>query len=140
MQEYKHWASKLVSGDKVIATIRHKNDGSKNIIGAVVVVVANYEHDKVITGVLGETNLTIAYNELKKYMENIPKRIFLHADFENNSTDNFNDFGDEDVLWSSIKIDSRDIEYILLSEAQKEIIRLKNKCNELIATLDDFGA
>ena len=38
---YTHWKEKLEAGDRAIACIRHKTDGSKNIHNANVIVINN---------------------------------------------------------------------------------------------------
>lgn len=67
MQEYKHWATELQIGDRAVATIRHISDGSKNIHGAIVIVVANNYYDKVIKGAFCGKVYDIPYCELQKH-------------------------------------------------------------------------
>ena len=61
-----HWAEHLQSGDRCIATIRHKTDGSKNIIGANVIVVENQKLVKHIIAFYKSERFLIPYNDLKK--------------------------------------------------------------------------
>jgi hypothetical protein len=71
-EKYKgHWAEKLQVADRVIATLRHKTDGSRNVHGAEVIVVENKAREKVIIGWWNDREYTIAYNELKKKKENV---------------------------------------------------------------------
>lgn len=49
----------------------------------------------------------------KHTMENLPKAIYLHPDFENNETDDFNKLDHEHTYWSENAQDSRDPKYIL---------------------------
>lgn len=67
MQEYKHWATELQVGDRAVATIRHETDGSKNIHGAVVIIVRNNEYGKAIQGAFDGTIYDIPYCELQKH-------------------------------------------------------------------------
>jgi hypothetical protein len=61
-----HWAEELEVGDRCTATIRHKTDGSKNIIDATVIVVQNNKERKSIIGWLAPNEHEIPYNELGK--------------------------------------------------------------------------
>lgn len=66
MQEYKHWADALEIGDKCLATIRHKTDGSKNLHNVEVIVIENKKKDKEIVGWFPEYKVRIPYNELSE--------------------------------------------------------------------------
>ena len=61
-----HWAEGLEIGDKCLATIRHKTDGSKNLHNVEVIVIENNKEKKEIVGWFPEVKATIPYNELKK--------------------------------------------------------------------------
>ena len=58
----KHWAESLQVGDRCKARIRHKTDGSKNIIGADIIVIEN--RDKNILASFKDKEVLIPYNEL----------------------------------------------------------------------------
>lgn len=45
-----HWAENLQIGNKCLATIRHKTDGSKNLHNVEVIVIENNCIDKEIVG------------------------------------------------------------------------------------------
>lgn len=61
-----HWAEDLQIGDKCLATIRHKTDGSKNLHNIEVIVINNNYADKEIEGWFPEFKATIPYNELSQ--------------------------------------------------------------------------
>jgi len=67
MEEIRHWAERIQTGDRVVATIRHENDGSKNIHNATVIVVKNNEGDTFLIAAFNRKEITIPYNELKPY-------------------------------------------------------------------------
>lgn len=67
MEHYKHWAEKLEVGDRVIATIRHPNDGTKNIKDTIVIVIKNSKNLSHIQGALNGVLYLIPYNELTEY-------------------------------------------------------------------------
>jgi len=58
------WREELQVGDRCLATIRHKTDGTLNIHNAMVIVAKNSLKLKQITGFYNETLYTIDYNEL----------------------------------------------------------------------------
>lgn len=70
-ESIKHWAEDLQIGDRVIACIRHKTDGSKNIHGATVIVVENDIYDWRIVGWYCEDTISfkvsIRYGDLRKH-------------------------------------------------------------------------
>lgn len=62
-----HWAEELQTGDKVLANIRHKTDGSKNLMKQESIVIVNFHFDwKVKIFVNGEEK-TVDYNELNPF-------------------------------------------------------------------------
>jgi len=63
-QEIKHWAEKLEVGDKCLATIRHKTDGSKNLHNVEVIVVENAKRLRSVTAWFPEYQVEIPYNDL----------------------------------------------------------------------------
>lgn len=67
MSSYQHWASSLEIGDRVIATIRHKTDGKKNIIGAIVIVAENNKWAQKIKGAIDDMVFDLPYNELTAF-------------------------------------------------------------------------
>jgi hypothetical protein len=61
-----HWAQELQTGDRCLATIRHKTDGSKNKHNVEVIVIENNIRDsKIMALFLGEQEF-IRYNELSE--------------------------------------------------------------------------
>jgi hypothetical protein len=64
MKEYKHWADALESGDRVLATIRHETDGSKNLIDVQVIVTGNNRRECKISAAFLAGLYVIPYNEL----------------------------------------------------------------------------
>ena len=65
-KSYSHFAEKLQMGDRCIATIRHQTDGSKNIIGANVVVISNILKERIIRAYFNHAEYNIPYYELTK--------------------------------------------------------------------------
>lgn len=65
-EEIKHWAEKLQTGDRCIATIRHKTDGSKNIHNAKIIVMVNYTHVSKISAWYNDKRVSVPYNELSE--------------------------------------------------------------------------
>jgi len=63
-KSYSHFAEKLQIGDRCIATIRHQTDGSKNIIGANVVIISNRLKERVVKAYYDHTQYDIPYCEL----------------------------------------------------------------------------
>jgi predicted nucleic-acid-binding Zn-ribbon protein len=63
----KHWADKLQSGDRCLATIRHDYDGSKNIHRAIVIVIENMRFVKEVFVWYKEKQISIPYNELTEF-------------------------------------------------------------------------
>lgn len=61
-----HWAEELESGDRCLATIRHKTDGSKNRHNVEIIVVENLQSEKKIVGYFKKRKKHIPYNELSK--------------------------------------------------------------------------
>jgi hypothetical protein len=81
MQEQKHWAASLETGDRVTATIRHKTDGTLNKHNVPCIVIANYPHSNGMSGFIitheddcGE--IAVPYNELS---ENSPNPMTYKA-------------------------------------------------------------
>lgn len=62
----KHWAERLQVADRVLATLRHKTDGSRNVHNADVIVVENKPGESKIIGWWDDRNYEIPYNELKQ--------------------------------------------------------------------------
>lgn len=60
-----HPAEALETGDRVIATIRHKTDGSKNIHNANLIVIENRKQVRHIRALWRENEYLIPYNDLK---------------------------------------------------------------------------
>jgi hypothetical protein len=61
-----HWAGDLQTGDRCLATIRHKTDGSKNKHNVEVIVIENHSGDSKIKGLfLGKQDF-INYNSLSE--------------------------------------------------------------------------
>jgi hypothetical protein len=60
-----HPAEVLETGDRVIATIRHKTDGSKNIHNADLIVIENRKQVRHIRALWGQNEYLIPYNDLK---------------------------------------------------------------------------
>jgi len=63
-KSYSHFAEKLQIRDRCIATIRHQTDGSKNIIGANVVIISNSLKERSIKAYFNHTEYNIPYYEL----------------------------------------------------------------------------
>ena len=77
MKNTSHWAADLEEGDICIATIRHKTDGSLNLINEQVVVVENSPKNKRITGAYQDFEYHIPYNELKPITERLKERKLI---------------------------------------------------------------
>lgn len=66
MKEIKHWAQSLEVGDRCLATIRHKTDGSKNLINQSAIVVVNNKDDQHILVSINKGDLhVVPYSEIK---------------------------------------------------------------------------
>jgi len=67
MIDIKHWANYLETGDRVNATIRHKTDGSKNMINVNCIVVENFNNESEINVYVQMLDkiFLVPYNELK---------------------------------------------------------------------------
>lgn len=63
MEDQKHWANSLKIGDKVIAFIRNKSDGSKNFRSRLT-VIENDRKNKTLVALLSGRTYTIPYNDL----------------------------------------------------------------------------
>jgi hypothetical protein len=61
-----HWAEELELGDRCLATIRHKTDGSKNRNNIEIVVGGNDTDGKRISGWCNGEKFIIPYNELSQ--------------------------------------------------------------------------
>lgn len=59
-----HFAKKLKAGDEFIATIRHKTDGSKNLLNQKCIVVHNGELGDSLIGKTESGIVRIPYNEI----------------------------------------------------------------------------
>lgn len=68
MEESKHWAESLEIGDRCKATIRHKNDGSKNIVNANAIVLDNSIATRSVIVSVSELKgrVKVPYSELSK--------------------------------------------------------------------------
>jgi len=62
-----HWAEELEPGDKCLATIRHKTDGSKNLHNIEIIVIENELLEKRIMGYFKRHKKSIPYNDLRVY-------------------------------------------------------------------------
>lgn len=68
MKDNNHWAETLETGDRVLATIRHKTDGSKNLIDQSAIVVNNNKDDSNILVAINKDDLHIVpYSEIKNF-------------------------------------------------------------------------
>jgi len=66
MENVKHWAESLQSGDRVTGTIRHKTDGNLNRHNVEMIVAEVIpEHKQVLAVVYGFT-IYVPFNELNK--------------------------------------------------------------------------
>jgi hypothetical protein len=72
MREIKHWAESLEVGDKCLATIRHKTDGSKNLHNVEVIVIENNATKEEISAWFPEYKAVIPYNDLKELQTPTP--------------------------------------------------------------------
>ena len=63
-----HWAEELEEGDRCLATIRHKTDGSKNLHNVEVIIIENLHSERIIVGYYNNKKYKIPYNELSKKM------------------------------------------------------------------------
>ena len=63
-QENQHWAELLEVGDRCIATIRHKTDGTKNLHGIEGIVIENNKAKKEISFWFPEFKALVPYNDL----------------------------------------------------------------------------
>ena len=74
-----HFAANLQVGDRCIATIRHKSDGSKNIHNAHIIVIKNNIKQRTIKALFQSVKYIIPYNELQdennKKIKNITQNI-----------------------------------------------------------------
>lgn len=61
----RHWAEELQQGDRVFATIRHKTDGSKNMINLAAIVIEN-NLDNTVLIFANHQEYIVPYNELKQ--------------------------------------------------------------------------
>lgn len=62
----RHWAEDLQTGDKALACIRHKTDGSKNIHNAEIIVITNNIHECWVLAAHKNIEYQIPYMELKQ--------------------------------------------------------------------------
>lgn len=58
-------------------------------------------------------------------MKYAPEYIFLRVGADAQPEDDFNDIDPESISWSDCRIDDSDIEYVLSSNAESEIERLR---------------
>lgn len=66
-QSKPHWASELEVGDRVRVTIRHINDGSKNLIKVPCIVIEQIHSIKSVKVAHEENVYTIPYNEFSPF-------------------------------------------------------------------------
>jgi len=61
-----HWAESLQVGDKCLATIRHKNDGTKNMHKVEVIIFENNINEQNVCAWFPEFKVILPYNDLSK--------------------------------------------------------------------------
>lgn len=67
MEEQQHWAYSLQVGDRCQATIRHKTDGSKNLVDVPVIVAAVDRRRKFVIAIhdVKEPEAQVPFMDLK---------------------------------------------------------------------------
>lgn len=64
IEKQKHWAATLRQNDNVIATIRHKSNGNKNLIDVLCKVITNDQENEKIELAYLRSVYMIKYNDL----------------------------------------------------------------------------
>jgi predicted NUDIX family phosphoesterase len=64
--EQEHWATELEQGDRVLVTIRHATDGTKNLHNQNAIVIENRPEKISCYVAVGSATYLIPYNEMTK--------------------------------------------------------------------------
>ena len=132
MENTKHWAESLISGDRCLATIRHQTDGSKNKHNVNVIVVRNkIEINSILCTEEGSgVSIIIPYYELSQIPQPKQEKIEEVVKDLNYCKNN----AEEDYLQVPISV-LRYISELEKHQSEKMFIKVKN--SELLLPVTD---